>query len=148
MDGKSGTGHTHSAYSKTGHTHAYSEITNTAHTHSYLPLTGGTVSGTIVATGEITAFSDARLKKNIEPLQNRGKLNPVTYLKDGKQCIGFVAQDVNEIYPELVLETPTDEKYLSVNYPQITAVLSAQINELYDVIDKLKKEIKELKNNK
>ena len=148
LDGKSGTGHTHSAYSKTGHTHAYSEITNTAHTHSYLPLTGGTVSGTIVATGEITAFSDARLKKNIEPLQNRGKLNPVTYLKDGKQCIGFVAQDVNEIYPELVLETPTDEKYLSVNYPQITAVLSAQINELYDVIDKLKKEIKELKNNK
>ena len=72
----------------------------------------------------------------------------MTYLKDGKQCIGFVAQDVNEIYPELVLETPTDEKYLSVNYPQITAVLSAQINELYDVIDKLKKEIKELKNNK
>ena len=75
-----------------------------------------------------------------------GKLNPVRYIKDGKPSIGFVAQDVRELYPELVEETNTEEKYLSVNYPQITAVLASQINELYDVIDKLKKEIKELKN--
>lgn len=113
-----------------------------------LTVEGGGIkaSGNIIAGGEVTALSDARLKKNITPLENVGKLNPVRYIKDGKPSIGFVAQDVRELYPELVEETNTEEKYLSVNYPQITAVLSAQINELYDVIDRLKQEIKELKN--
>ena len=113
-----------------------------------LTVEGGGIiaSGNIIAGGEVTALSDARLKKNITPLENVGKLNPVRYIKDGKPSIGFVAQDVRELYPELVEETNTEEKYLSVNYPQITAVLASQINELYDVIDKLKKEIKELKN--
>ena len=113
-----------------------------------LTVEGGGIkaSGNIIAGGEVTALSDARLKKNITPLENVGKLNPVRYIKDGKPSIGFVAQDVRELYPELVEETNTEEKYLAVNYPQITAVLSAQINELYDIINTLKKEIKELKN--
>lgn len=166
------TSHTHSNYSTTGHSHNISDITNlqstldgksgtghshsnystTAHTHSYLPLSGGTVSGdlaisgNIIALGEISSASDARLKKNIITLQNRGLLNPVTYIKDGKPSIGFVAQDVQENYPELVSQL--EDGYLTLHYSQITAVLSAQINELYDVIDKLKNEIKELKNNK
>lgn len=104
--------------------------------------TGHIVSkGNITSNGEITAYSDIRLKTDIQPLENRGYIKPVTYKKDGKDCIGFIAQEVRELYPELVIEDNTGDKYLSVNYAQYVAVLQAQI------ID-LKKEIDELKNIK
>lgn len=104
--------------------------------------TGHIVSkGNITSNGEITAYSDIRLKTDIQPLENRGYIKPVTYKKDGKDCIGFIAQEVRGLYPELVIEDNTEDKYLSVNYAQYVAVLQAQI------ID-LKKEIDELKNIK
>lgn len=104
-------------------------------------------SGSILATGEITAYSDIRLKSNIKKLTNRGKLNPITYTKDGKESIGFIAQEVKEIYPELVIEEQTENKYLSLNYNQLTAVLSAQINELTDKVNELTTQINKLKIN-
>lgn len=94
------------------------------------------VGGSILASGDITAYSDRRLKSNIQTLENRGYVEPVTFEKDGKQCIGFVAQDVEEKYPELV---NSEGEYLSLNYQQYTAVLQAQIIEL-------DKRIKELEN--
>ena len=45
----------------------------------------------MLATGEVTAYSDARLKTNIQPLENRGYITPVTYKKDSKDSIGFIA---------------------------------------------------------
>lgn len=109
--------------------------------NAYLKLPTNIKVGTLTATGEITAYSDIRLKTDIQPLENRGYIKPVTYKKDGKDCIGFIAQEVRELYPELVIEDNTEDKYLSVNYAQYVAVLQAQI------ID-LKKEIDELKNIK
>lgn len=100
--------------------------------------------GNIVATGEVTAYSDQRLKSNIEPLVYRGRLNPKSYIKDNKQSIGFIAQDVQELYPELVMETGGDNNYLSLNYGNITAVLSAQINTVEDEVTTLKRRVKEL----
>lgn len=102
------------------------------------------VSGNILATGEITAYSDKRLKSNIESLTYRGRLNPKSYIKDNKQSIGFIAQDVQELYPELVMETGGDNNYLSLNYSNITAVLSAQINTVEDEVTVLKRRVKEL----
>lgn len=95
-----------------------------------------TASGNIMASGEITAYSDRRLKSNIKPLENRGYIQPMTYIKDNKECIGFIAQDVQEKYPELVND---NSEYLSLNYQQYVAVLQAQIIEL-------EKRIKELEN--
>lgn len=109
--------------------------------NAYLKLPTNIKVGTLTATGEVTAYSDIRLKTSIQPLKNRGYIKPVTYKKDGKDCIGFIAQEVRELYPELVIEDNTEDKYLSVNYAQYVAVLQAQI------ID-LKKEIDELKNIK
>lgn len=103
-----------------------------------------TVGGNLVANGEITAYSDRRLKTDIQSLNNRGLLNPVTYIKDGKKQIGFIAQEVQEAYAELVSEDVNG--YLSLNYQQLTAVLSSQINNLYSLIDELKLEISRLKN--
>ena len=109
--------------------------------NAYLKLPTNIKVGTLTATGEVTAYSDIRLKTDIQPLENRGYIKPVTYKKDGKDSIGFIAQEVRELYPELVIEDNTEDKYLSVNYEQYVAVLQAQI------ID-LKKEIDELKNIK
>jgi hypothetical protein len=60
-------------------------------------------TGSVVASGEVTAYSDARLKSNIHTLDYRGRLIPRHYVKDGKQSIGFIAQEVQTLYPELVL---------------------------------------------
>lgn len=97
------------------------------------------VAGNLITEGEITAYSDARLKSCIKPLRNRGFITPVSYIKDGKESIGFIAQDMIELYPELVSKGSTKEHYLSVNYAQYTAVLQAQIIELHKEIDDLKR---------
>lgn len=97
------------------------------------------VTGNLITEGEITAYSDARLKSCIKPLRNRGFITPVSYIKDGKESIGFIAQDMIELYPELVSKGSTKEHYLSVNYAQYTAVLQAQIIELHKEIDDLKR---------
>lgn len=106
--------------------------------------TGTITCANLVATGEVTSYSDERLKTDIQSLNNRGLLNPVTYIKDGKKQIGFIAQEVQEAYAELVSEDVNG--YLSLNYQQLTAVLSSQINDLYLLIDELKLKITELKN--
>ena len=97
------------------------------------PRTGGGNGG----TGGVSALSDIRLKSDIQPLMNRGYLNPVSYIKDGKRDIGFIAQEVRALYPELVYEGTDENKYLSLNYAQITAVLQAQIIELQKEINNL-----------
>lgn len=106
--------------------------------NAYLKLPTNIKVGTLTATGEVTAYSDIRLKTDIQPLENRGYIKPVTYKKDGKDSIGFIAQEVREVYPELVIEDNTEDKYLSVNYAQYVAVLQAQIIDLKREIDELK----------
>ena len=98
-----------------------------------------TVSGNFLAEGEVAVYSDARLKSSIKPLRNRGFITPVSYIKDGKESIVFIAQDMIELYPELVSIGSSKEHYLSVNYAQYTAVLQAQIIELHKEIDDLKR---------
>ena len=103
-------------------------------------------SGNITTSAEVTAHSDRRLKSNIQPLDNRGYVQPYTYDKDGKQSIGFIAQDMQNLYPELVsVDESTEEKYLSINYMQYTAVLQQQIIDLKKEIDELKDIIKDIK---
>lgn len=97
------------------------------------------VRGSFLSEGEVAVYSDARLKSSIKPLRNRGFITPVSYIKDGKESIGFIAQDMIELYPELVSKGSTKEHYLSVNYAQYTAVLQAQIIELHKEIDDLKR---------
>ena len=112
-------------------------------------MTGvGSISCTSVsASGEVTAHSDKRLKSNIKPLEVRGELNPVTYIKDGKESIGFIADEVKEVYPELVItDESTEEKYLSLNYQQLTAVLYAEIKELKNQIKELNEKVRTMAN--
>lgn len=104
-------------------------------------------SGNCLAVGEVTAHSDKRLKTDIRPLEIRGELNPVTYVKDGKESIGFIADEVKKVYPELVVtDESTDEKYLSLNYAQLTAVLYAEIKELKNQIRELNEKVRTMAN--
>lgn len=101
-------------------------------------------TGSVVASGEVTAYSDARLKSNIHTLDYRGRLIPRHYVKDGKQSIGFIAQEVQSLYPELVLGYDKSRPYLSLNYNGCTAVLSAQLNHVEDEVTMLKNKVREL----
>lgn len=104
-----------------------------------------TVSGSILATSNITAYSDARLKDKVKRLEYRGRLSPVTYVwknDRSRQQIGFIAQDVQKLYPELVQD---NKGLLSLNYQCVTAVLAAQLNAMGDEMCKMKREITELK---
>lgn len=121
------------------------DVNNT--TGSYIvTITGSTLSvtGSVVASGEVTAYSDARLKNNIRTLDYRGRLIPRHYVKDGKQSIGFIAQEVQSLYPELVLGQDKNRPYLSLNYNGCTAVLSAQLNYVEDEVTVLKNKVREL----
>ena len=121
------------------------DVNNT--TGSYIvTITSSTLSvtGSVVASGEVTAYSDARLKSNIHSLDYRGRLIPRHYVKDGKQSIGFIAQEVQTLYPELVLGYDKSRPYLSLNYNGCTAVLSAQLNHVEDEVTMLKNKVREL----
>lgn len=93
--------------------------------------------GNITASGEVTAYSDARLKTNVTTLQSVltkiKQLRPVAYTKDEKRSIGLIAQEVQPWFPELV---NTNGEYLSLNYAQLTAVLIKAVQEILKKIEK------------
>jgi len=109
-------------------------------------------NGNALLAGSLTQNSDLRLKKNIVPLKNT--LNKITNLtgytynwidagKDSSQQIGFIAQEVEKVFPQLV---KTDEKGIkSVAYANMTPVLLEAIKEQQQEINELKKAIEELK---
>jgi hypothetical protein len=99
-----------------------------------------TVAGTIVASGDITAFSDERLKYNVNRIENALdktlQLNGVTFeTKENKKSLGVIAQNVLNVLPEVVQEN--DNGYLSVAYGNIVGVLIEAIKELNAKIEKL-----------
>jgi hypothetical protein len=95
-----------------------------------------TVIGDIVAYG---SPSDISLKENIKPIENAldkvEKLRGVTFdwkesdsILNIKEDIGFIAQDVQKVLPELVREN--DNGKLSLRHQGIISVLTEAIKEL------------------
>ena len=117
--------------------------------------------GTFHADADIIAYStttasDKKLKINIG--NTKYGLSDVLKLRgvdfnwkdkfDGKQDVGFIAQEVQEVIPELVKEVDTlkeDGTHLTVDYAKTAAILVEAIKEQQEQINELKKEIKELK---
>ena len=107
------------------------------------------ISGTFTAGGDVVAFSDARVKENIRPIDNvldricnsRGVLYDRTD-NESKDNIGFIAQELEENFPELVT---TDGDRKSVKYQNAAAVLFEAVKELKAENDTQKSEIDELK---
>jgi len=95
--------------------------------------------------------SDKRYKKNIEHLDSALHLidgiNPVTYNteNDTKIKYGFIAQDLENIIPNIVnIPNNTNDLY-SIDYISMIPLLTKSIQELYNIINNQQKEINELK---
>ena len=92
-----------------------------------------------------TTPSDRRLKKNIKEI-NYGldtimNLNPKEYdwKKDDRHDIGFIAQEVEEIIPEIVKDKKHfDKEIKTLDYEKLTAVLIKAVQEQQDQINELK----------
>ena len=106
----------------------------------YNPSTNQLNVGSLVASGDVTAFSDVRLKDNIATLDGTKVfgMRGVSFTKDNKKSSGVIAQELEGIAPELVYN---DSEYKAVAYGNITAYL-------IEAIKYLKKEIEELKGEK
>ena len=113
-------------------------------------------------TGSITfsvaagVFSDARYKTKVEPLSGTldklSQIDGVSYdmrtdefpnmsLSKDRQ-IGFIAQDLEKVYPELIR---TDEQgYKSVTYATMTPILLEAIKELNRKVEQLEEKNKQL----
>jgi hypothetical protein len=97
------------------------------------------------ASGNIVAYSDARIKTNVKPIENSLNkvlsLMGVTYnrtdLEDKSTQIGFIAQEVKEVLPEVVTYNEEFDKY-GVSYGNITAILVEAIKEQQAQIEELK----------
>jgi len=109
-------------------------------------------SGNVVATGEITANSDERIKTNIKTIKNGldkvMQLRGVEYDRTDieQHQIGVIAQEVEKILPDVV--HTKEDGLKSVAYGNLTAVLIEAIKELKGEISELRAELDELKNNK
>lgn len=100
-------------------------------------------SGAFVSAGGVwTNASDRRLKTNIKPLTyglpEVLKLNPVSYTfkADNSRQIGFIAQEVREVMPELVTGDESGGK-LGLSYGQLNAALVNAVKELTARVKKL-----------
>ena len=115
---------------------ATSGITTSIYSSS-TKFTFNTSSGNLVVGGTVTANSDEKLKTNVQTIPNA--LDKVLSLRgvefdykaNGVRSIGFIAQEVEKIIPELV--SGTDPK--SVAYQNFVALLVEAIKELNKKID-------------
>lgn len=105
---------------------------------------GISTGGAITAAGNVTAFSDIKLKENIAPIGDAlykvGRLNGVTYnrkdIEGTPKQTGLIAQEVQAVLPEAVMD---HDGTLSVAYGNMVGLLVEAIKELKAEIEELKK---------
>ena len=120
--------------------------------------------GTFHANADVIAYSssissDKRLKKNIKDvsygLEDVLKLRGVEFdwkeKLDGKHDIGFIAQEIEEVVPELVKEVDglnNEDPHLVVDYAKLVPVLVESIKELKEEVDLLNANLADMKYNR
>lgn len=113
-------------------------------------------AGAATFNNDVTAFSDKRLKTDIEPIANglqkvmamQGVYYKRNDVDNAKTQVGVLAQDMEAVLPEVVLTAEDAMETKSVDYGKLTAVLIEAVKELSnDVItnrlqlEKLKQQI-------
>jgi hypothetical protein len=100
------------------------------------------VNGVVRATNDVIAFSDVRVKENIETIPDSLKkvlsLRGVNFNKIGndRKSVGVIAQEVEEVLPEAVHTSEDGMK--SVAYGNMVGLLIEAIKEQQKQIDELK----------
>ena len=102
------------------------------------------VSGNINASGDVTAQSDIRVKTNIVevdyPLEKIKKMRGVYYNRlddSNRRHLGVIAQEVEEVLPEVVSTDTSEAKNKSVAYGNIVALLIEAVKAQQSTIDSL-----------
>ena len=101
-------------------------------------------TGNFTATGDVITESDARVKENIIDVDNalekvmnmRGVYYNKTNSDDTNRHVGVIAQEIEEVLPEVVTENAEGMK--SVAYGNVVGVLIEAIKELKAEIEELK----------
>jgi hypothetical protein len=108
-------------------------------------------SGNTVATGNVTAYSDRRLKKEIAPITDAltkiRALTGVTYTRvnSEERGTGLIAQDVQAVLPEAVQADP--DGMLSLAYGNLAGLLVQALKELSEEVRLLKAQNKALRSS-
>lgn len=101
---------------------------------------GVSITGDMTASGNVIAYSDERLKSDIKTIDNAldkvSQMRGVSFIKDDKQSSGVIAQELEKIAPELVI----DGEYKGVAYGNTVGYLIEAIKELKAEIEELKKD--------
>ena len=110
---------------------------------------GFKAGGSIYAHGDVTAYSDASLKTNVQTIDGAlGKVDQVrgvTFerIADGSVSAGVVAQELEAVLPEAVKTDAHGVK--AVAYGNITGLLIEAVKELKGIVETQAEEIKKLK---
>jgi hypothetical protein len=106
------------------------------------PTFTGTLTAATVSATTLTETSDERLKSDITPLTNAleivQQLEGKAFIKDNKASIGLIAQQVQQVLPQVVVTADDEMKTLSVQYGNIVAVLIEAVKEQQKQIEELK----------
>ena len=100
-------------------------------------------SGATVHCAAVVEGSALEIKKNISeiesPLEKISKLRGIEfdYKETNEHSIGMIAEEVNEVFPELVTKNK-DGEVDAMSYSRMTAVLLEAIKELNQEVKELK----------
>lgn len=119
---------------------------------SDIMLTNGnfTQVGGYITTNQYVSVSDKRLKKNITPLKNQSakiydvKTYEFLWRNDNRKDYGFIAQEIEKIFPELVVTNP-ETGLKGVQYVSMVPLMLEELKTLKRENEKLKKENANLK---
>ena len=115
-----------------------------------LKTSGVDVTGTMTASADVVAYSDERLKSNIQTLDGKKALQMrgVSFEKDGVQSSGVIAQEIEKIAPELVHTNNDEMKTKSVAYGNLVGYLIEAVKEQQEQIKELQEQVQDLTRQK
>ena len=101
-------------------------------------------AGAATFNNNVTAFSDERLKSDIKTLKSSLEkvlqMRGVSYTRndnvEGGEQIGVIAQEVEQLYPQVVLTADDEQGTKSVDYGRLTAVLIEAVKELSEIVNR------------
>ena len=107
------------------------------------------ITSDLVITGSLYNTSDVRLKENITEISTAKMndlftLNPLVFNykndKTKKIHYGFLAQDIEKVFPELVEDNMSGHK--TVNYQELVPLMLAKMKNMQEQIDELKENLR------
>jgi hypothetical protein len=110
------------------------------------------MSGNLTMAGNVTAYSDIRLKENVEviknPIDKIKQIRGVTFTRNDqddstKRHTGVIAQEVEAVLPEVISEDNQGIK--NVAYGNMVGLLIEAIKEQQNQIEQQSQEINKLK---